>query len=221
MKMKKFYEINRDNTEEINYCLQEIGQALKENPSQAIKEIMQAGLIIDRLVPYRDGHSLRVCNYALLIAQNLKLCKKEMIMIEVSAILHDIGKIGLDNSILLKPEKLTKSEKKEIEKHALIGYIILHSFIDTSQILDGVRYHHEFWDGTGYPHGLRNNEIPLISRVIAVADAFDAMTSYRPYRSIYSKNKAITELKKFASIQFDAKMVRIFLEVLNELEYSY
>jgi putative nucleotidyltransferase with HDIG domain len=218
--MKKFYEIERCNTKEISYCLQQIGQALKQNPGQAIKEIMHAGLIIDRLVPYRDGHSLRVCNYALLIARNLKLSKKEMVMVEVSAILHDVGKIGIDNSILLKPEKLTKTEKKEIEKHTLIGYIILHSFIDKPQILDGVRYHHEFWDGTGYPHGLRNNEIPLISRIIAVADAFDAMTSYRPYRSIYSKNKAITELKRFAGIQFDAKMVRIFLEVLNELKYS-
>ena len=218
--MKKFYEINRRNTKEINYCLQQIGQALEDNPGQAIKEIMHAGLIIDRLVPYRDGHSLRVCNYALLIARSLRLNKEEMIMVEVSAILHDIGKIGIDNSILLKPEKLTKAEKREIEKHTLTGYIILHSFIDRPQILDGVRYHHEFWDGTGYPYGLRDNEIPLISRVIAVADAFDAMTSHRPYRSIYSKNKAIAELKKFAGIQFEAKMVRIFLEVLNELRYS-
>jgi putative nucleotidyltransferase with HDIG domain len=206
---------------EIIYYLQEIGQVLKDNPNQVMKILRNVAKMIDNYVPYHDGHSLRVSEYALAIAKELKFDKEGLVLIEASALLHDIGKVEIDEELLTKTQRLSIIEKREIEKHSLIGYFILATFIDIIQILDGVKSHHEWWDGSGYPYGLKGIKIPLIARILAVADAYDAMTSYRPYRFAYSREKAIVELEKFAGIQFDAKMVRIFLEVLNKLNYSY
>jgi putative nucleotidyltransferase with HDIG domain len=200
--------------------LQEIVRALKDKPDEALKELREIGELINGLVPYQDGHSLRVSEYALAIAKALKFNKKELIMVEAAALLHDIGKIGIDKEILSKPQTLTRREKEEIEKHVLRGYVMLAEFTDIPQILNGVTSHHECWDGSGYPYGLRNTEIPLIGRILAVADAYDAMTSQRPYRAVYSKDEAITELKVLSGIQFDAHIVKIFLRVLNKLHKS-
>jgi HD-GYP domain-containing protein (c-di-GMP phosphodiesterase class II) len=195
--------------------LQEIVRALKDRPSLALKELRQIGRLFDSIVPYRDGHNQRVSRYALAIARELKFSKKELVIVEASALLHDLGKVGIDEQILWKPGPLTNMERKEIQKHVLRGYYILSGFTDISEILKGVRAHHEHWDGTGYPDGLSDGEIPLIGRILAVADAYDAMTSQRPYRQIYTKEEAIAELKKFSGIQFDAKIVEIFLKVLR------
>jgi len=112
---------------------------------------------------------------------------------------------------------LTKEEKEEIDKHVLRGYHILSGFTDIPEILNGVKTHHEFYDGSGYPEGLDDDEIPLIGRILAVADAYDAMTSKRPYRKIFTKDQAIMELKRLSGIQFDKDVVRIFLKSLKNL----
>ncbi|MGB9722037.1 MAG: HD-GYP domain-containing protein, partial [bacterium] len=166
-------------------CLKEIVQALKNKPDEALVELREIGKTLDSIVPYRDGHSQRVAKYAVEIAKRVGFSKEQLVMVEASALLHDLGKIGIDETILYKPEPLTKEEKEEIDKHVLRGYYILSGFTDIPEVLNGVKCHHEFWDGSGYPEGLEDGQIPLIGRILAVCDAFDAMTSKRPYRKVF------------------------------------
>jgi len=198
-------------------CLKEIVQALKNEPEKALIELREIGRTLDSIVPYRDGHSQRVARYALMIAKEMGFSKEQLVMVEAGALLHDLGKIGIDEAILYKPLPLTKAEKEEIDKHVLRGYHILSGFTDFPEILNGVKTHHEFWDGSGYPEGLEDGQIPLIGRILAVADAYDAMTSKRPYRKVLTKEQAITELKRLSGIQFDKDGVKIFLKSLKNL----
>ena len=197
-------------------CLREIVKALKDQPEQAIKELREIGKTLDSIVPYKDGHSQRVAKYALMIAEKMGFTKEQMVMIEASALLHDLGKIGIDEMILLKPAPLTMEEKEEIDKHVLRGYHILSGFTDIPELLNGVKTHHEFWNGSGYPEGLDDGKIPLIGRILAVADAYDAMTSKRPYRKVFTKQQAISELKRLSGTQFDTEVVKIFLDVISK-----
>jgi putative nucleotidyltransferase with HDIG domain len=198
-------------------CLKEIVKALKDKPDEALKELREIGKTLDSIVPYRDGHSQRVSQYAIAIAENMGFDKKQLVLVEASALLHDLGKIGIDETILLKPLPLTMEEKREIEKHVLRGYYILSGFTETPEILNGIKCHHEHWDGSGYPEGLENGKIPLIGRILAVADAYDAMTSERPYREVYTRKKAIAELKRLSGIQFDKEIVKIFLKISGKV----
>ena len=194
-------------------------QALKKEPEKALVELREIGKTLDSIVPYRDGHSQRVARYALMIAQEMGFSKEQLVMVEVSALLHDLGKIGIDEAILYKPGVLTKEEKEEIDKHVLRGYHILSGFTDIPEILNGVKCHHEFWDGSGYPEGLEDGQIPLIGRILAVADAYDAMTSKRPYRKVFTKEQAIAELKRLSGIQFDKEVVKIVLRSIKNLSH--
>jgi HD-GYP domain-containing protein (c-di-GMP phosphodiesterase class II) len=196
-------------------CLKEIVQALKDKSEEAIKELREIGKTLDSIVPYRDGHSQRVAQYALAVAKKMGFSEEQLVMVEASALLHDLGKVGIDETILLKPSRLTRKEKQEVNAHVLRGYYILQGFTEIAEILNGVKFHHEFYDGSGYPEGLEDGRIPLIGRIIAVADAYDAMTSKRPYRKVFTKQQAITELKKLAGIQFDKEIVGIFLQVVT------
>jgi HD-GYP domain-containing protein (c-di-GMP phosphodiesterase class II) len=129
---------------------------------------------------------------------------------------HDIGNIRIDDHILRKPGRLTKEELVEIQKHCDIGHRIAQSAPDLAHISDFILKHHEWWDGSGYPLGLKGNEIPLESRVIAIADAYEAMTAGRPHRAAMSKKEAIGELKKCSGTQFDPYLVKRFIEVVGE-----
>ena len=129
---------------------------------------------------------------------------------------HDIGKINIDESILAKPGPLTDTERLEVQRHAETGYRILSSVSGFANIAEHVLAHHERWDGRGYPKGLKGKEIPLEARIIAVAEAYDAMTTETPYRHALSKEEAIGELKHYAGTQFDPEIVRVFIsEVLD------
>jgi len=133
-------------------------------------------------------------------------------------LLHDIGKITIDENVLNKPGKLTDDEWNEIKRHPEIGYRILNTVNDMSDMASYVLYHHERWDGKGYPKGLKGDEIPFVSRIINIVDSYDAMTSERSYQKALSKEVAIEELKKNAGTQFDAELVSVFIEkVLGKL----
>lgn len=136
-------------------CLKEIVKALQNESEKALLDLREIGKTLDSVVPYRDGHSQRVARYALMIAEKMSFSKGQLLMIEASALLHDLGKIGIDEAILYKSSPLTKEEKEEIDKHVLRGYHILSGFTDIPEILDGVKTHHEYWDGSGYPEGLK------------------------------------------------------------------
>jgi len=157
-------------------------------------------------------HSKRVSEICVDIATNMDFAKDEINQIRIAGLMHDIGKIGIEAKILDKPEKLNDEEWNEIKRHSEIGYRILSSVNEFSEIADYVLEHHERWDGKGYPKGLKGEEIAIRARIIAIADAYDAMTSSRVYRETLSDEQAVEEIKKYSGVQFDPKIVEIFVE---------
>lgn len=165
--------------------------------------------------PYTEKHSKRMAEYAMATARELGLSIYYSEIVRYATILHDIGKIGVSDQILSKNGPLNEKEWDEIKKHSIIGAEILtqiNSFSEPSKL---IYHHHERYNGGGYPNGLKGEEIPLGSRIIAVVDAYDAMISRRPYREAMSREEAIAELKKNAGKQFDKKVVEAFLKVLD------
>ena len=171
---------------------------------------------IDAKDEYTYDHADRARKYAKEIAVKMNLPYTIVRNIEYAALMHDIGKIGIADDILLKKESLTEEELKIIRKHPSIGYKILAPVQFLSPVAPMVLYHQEWYDGTGYPEGLAKEEIPLGARIVAVIDAYDAMTSDRPYRKSLSVKEAIEQLKIGSGKQFDPKIVDIFIDILKK-----
>ena len=167
---------------------------------------------------YTGGHTQRVTNYALLLADELALPLEQRRFLQIGTPLHDIGKIGVDDAILRKTGRLTEEEYEAMKAHTVQGTTILETIPDLKPILSIVRSHHERWNGSGYPDGLEGEEIPLLARIVAVADTFDAMVSDRPYRAGLSTDKAFTELEVKSGIDFDPCCVQAFLNRRAEVE---
>ena len=165
-----------------------------------------------------EAHAKRLQKYALQMGRELNLSDSQMDELQLLAALHDIGKIAILKSILMKPEKLTKDEWNVMTKHTEIGYRIAQSSTDLAPIAEAILAHHERWDGTGYPHGLKGEEIPLISRIISVVDAFDVMISGRSYKVAVSREEALEELKVCSGTQFDPNLVLVFIQMIGQSE---
>jgi HD-GYP domain-containing protein (c-di-GMP phosphodiesterase class II) len=180
------------------------------------KELLLRGVIrsminaIDAKDSYTCGHSDRVAEYARLIARELSLDLNQCEQIYMTGLLHDVGKIGVPDEVLNKPGQLTDSEFELIKQHPVIGFEILKHLENLDYVLPGVLHHHEAIDGSGYPHGLQGSEIPLEARILAVADAYDAMTSDRPYRRGMPGEKAEAILRNGAGRQWDPDCVDAF-----------
>lgn len=191
---------------------------LKQNEYKSI--IMQSlktfANIIDAKDSYTSGHSLRVAKYAQEISRRMGKSADEQERIFQISLIHDIGKIAIDNKILNKPGKLTPEERRIIQQHTITGGDILKDFTTIQGIEDGARYHHESFDGSGYPAGLVGKAIPECARIICVADAFDAMNSDRCYRKKLSKDAIRTELERCSDIQFDGEIARHVLQMMEE-----
>ncbi len=162
-------------------------------------------------------HSKRVSEYTLLIAKGLGIPERDLVEIERGSLLHDIGKIGISDNILLKPGKLTEEEWKEMRKHSTIGYNILNGIDFLEEAAQLVLQHHERFDGTGYPQGLAGEQILWGARIFAVVDTFDAMTSDRPYRKALGYCVAREEIIRFSGRQFDPHIVECFLNIPEEI----
>ena len=167
---------------------------------------------------YEQMHTERVAQLSELVAMRMKLDEKATEDLKVAANLHDIGKIAVDPAVLRKPGKLDASEQRAMEQHSEIGYQILKSVDEYVHIANFVLHHHERWDGTGYPHGLAGEDIPLFSRIICVVDAFEAMTSQRNYQVRRNANEAIAELERCAGTQFDPRVVEAFVAAFRRCE---
>ncbi|MCB2188678.1 MAG: response regulator [Deltaproteobacteria bacterium] len=165
--------------------------------------------------PYTRQHSRRVTNLSVLTAQTMGLGIEQMESLRFAAYLHDIGKIGIKDHILLKESRLTNEEYEQIKLHPVIGESIIGSMDLSPQERAIIRHHHERWDGRGYPDGLGGEDIPRLARIVAVADAFDAMTSDRPYRQAKVREQAVAELLRCRDSQFDPLVVEAFMEMLQ------
>jgi putative nucleotidyltransferase with HDIG domain len=170
---------------------------------------------LDAKSPWTAGHSKRVTQYAVAIAEELDKGSEFLNAVQTCGLLHDIGKIAIPEKLLDKQGAITYNERRTIAEHAVRGAKIL-EHIDTFQpFLPGIRHHHERWDGEGLPDGLAGEEIPLLARVLAVADSYDAMTSDRPYRQRRTRAEAIEEIERCSGTQFDPQVVEAFIEVAS------
>lgn len=169
--------------------------------------------------PYTRGHSDRVAEYSVLIGEKLNLSEEDLKTIRVGGLFHDIGKIGIPDSILLKDSKLTDDEYSEIKNHPSIGAHILCNAEVFKEIIPIVKHHHERYDGRGYPGNLQGNDIPYFARIAAIADAFDAMTSKRTYRNSLPIEIVRGEIEKNLGTQFDPELGRVFLNIIDN-EYN-
>ncbi len=176
---------------------------------------LSLALAIEKRDPYTGGHTKRVFHYSKLIGEKIGLKGEELEELELSAILHDIGKIGIPDSILRKKEPLTEEERKIIEKHPVVGAEIVMGIDGMEKIVKGIKYHHEKWNGTGYPEGLKGEEIPLFARIISIADVLDALTTERPYKKAIGKEEAISYLLKRKGKEFWKDGVDALNEISN------
>ena len=209
-----------DRTREVVTELREKNQALKKN-SEEILELNEGLLItlseiIELRDPYVLGHSMQVSKYATEIARLLGLNEKQIDLIRKAGLLHDIGKLGIPMEILTKPGRLTREEYEIVKKHAALGADLVKDSPSLRPIASIIRHHHEFYDGSGYPDGLAGNKISIEARVIAVADAIEAMTSDRPYRKAHKLEDVIDELNKCSGSQFDPLVLPAALMLLEE-----
>lgn len=172
---------------------------------------------IDAKSHWTSGHSSIVANYSVEIGKKMSFSQQELKDLELGALLHDIGKLGTYESILNKPDKLTDEEFNLVKLHPVTGSEILSPIAQLKNIIPAIRHHHEFYNGDGYPDGLKGEEIPLMARIICVADSVDSMGSDRPYRKGRPKEEIIEELKKYSGIQFDPQIAKIFLEIYQEM----
>jgi putative nucleotidyltransferase with HDIG domain len=179
----------------------------------AARTILKA---LDAKDKYTYVHSMRVCYFSLVIGKELQLTDKEMYELELSALFHDIGKIGTPDAVLNKKSRLTEEEFEVMKQHPSESYNILKGFSVFEKVARFAKHHHERYDGRGYPDGLKGEQIPLFSRIILISDTFDAMTSTRVYRKGLSHEIAFEELIEFSGSQFDSELVKSFIRGMEK-----
>ena len=212
--------------------IKEINAELLDSKKQIESAYLESIEILRQTVEAKDnytrGHSDRVAAYSVLIGQRLGLSPDDIRTLRIGGMFHDIGKIGIPDKILLKADKLNSTEYNEIKKHPIIGKNILSNAVIFKDIIPIVLYHHERYDGKGYPYGLSDKDIPFLARIVSVADAFDAMTTKRSYRPELKIEYVKKEIKSKTGTQFDPIVATTFLDVINtefnliaEIQKSY
>ena len=183
---------------------------------------MLDGLVtmVDNKDHYTRRHSEDVTEYALALASRLDLSVETERSLRVAALLHDVGKLGVPDHILRKPAALSDAEFEVIKNHVTLGELVIQGIPNQEEVIEAVSSHHERIDGKGYPRGLKGTEIPLLGRILAVTDAYSAMTTDRPYRKGLSPEKARAELRHVAGTQLDPHIVEVFLTVLEDSEVA-
>ncbi|HZP31775.1 MAG TPA: HD domain-containing phosphohydrolase [Candidatus Acidoferrales bacterium] len=200
---------------DIENYIARLKQAAQENRELFLGSIRMLAAAIDEKDPYTRGHSDRVAKYSVLIGQQLGLSAEELDRLRISALLHDVGKIGVDDRVLKKPGALTQEEFQLMKQHPSKGANIMRPVAQLKDVLPGIELHHEHVDGKGYPYGLKGDEIPLMARIIAVSDTLDAMTTNRPYQSAREIDDALQVIHKVAGSKFDVKVVEALESVVQ------
>ena len=212
--------LSYENRIKISNQNKELEQKSKEQ-EHLIMNILEAFTVaIEIKNIYLKGHSKKVAEISKSIATQLGLSADEIHKIYIAGLLHDIGKIGISEKILNKPSKLSKEEYAIIKEHVSMGAAIVSQVNEFKELVKFIKYHHERWDGQGYPQGLAGDEIPLGARIICVADSYDAMLSNRSYRNMFSHQEAIIEIKKCSGTQYDPRVVKVFVGMLNDRKYA-
>lgn len=201
--------------EHIQQYISELRKAAEENRMLFIGTVRALAEAIDGKDAYTRGHSERVMRYSVLIAQYMTLSDDEIEDIRIAGILHDVGKIGIDDKILKKPAALTDEEYRIMKQHPQIGAKIMSEIPQMKRYIPGMFYHHECLDGKGYPLGLRGDQIPLMARIISVADVFDAMTTNRPYQRAMDTEVAVERIKSFVGTRYDNHVVEALVGALH------
>lgn len=202
-------------TDAVDRYVRSLRQALQENEELLIDSIRALAAAIDAKNPYTRGHSERVSQYAVAVAHHFGVKGREIKRVEIAALLHDVGKIGIEDAILLKPEALTDQEFAQMRNHVVKGAAIVSPIKRLKDMLPGIRSHHENWDGSGYPDGLKGDAIPLVARLISIADTFDAMTTDRPYQKGMDLQAAMERLQAMAGRRLDPRVVDAFFAAVR------
>jgi putative nucleotidyltransferase with HDIG domain len=200
---------------EAKFLKEKIEKLTKRTNQGLIEAISAFAKTIELKDQCTGEHVERTVHYATELAKKLNLSNHEIELVRQAAMLHDLGKIGVSEEILRKRTKLTKKEFEEIKKHPQIGVDIIRPIQFLHSIIPLMLYHHERWDGKGYPYGLKAEEIPIGARIIAIADVYQALISDRPYRKAYNKNKAIEIIKQNTGSQFDPNIANAFLSLIK------
>jgi putative two-component system response regulator len=207
LRIKRGYQI------ELESKVKEQREKIEKKMLDTITSLVNA---LEAKDPYQEGHSKQVKEIALEIADKLEYTKKEKEMLSYACMIHDIGKVGIPDSILMKPETLTEKEYAIMKKHPEIGEFIINPAIRNKKILNAVLHHHERYDGKGFPDSLKGGKIPESARILAIADSLSAMMSKRPYRKGLSRKEIVEELRKNSGTQFDPKLVKICLKLMEK-----
>jgi len=198
-------------TDRIECFVQDLQRSADENHDLFVGTVKALAAAIDGKDPYTRGHSERVSRFAVATAEGLGLSADETEKIRVSALLHDVGKIGIDDRVLKKPAALSDEEFEIMKSHPQKGYKIMSQIPAMREFLPGMYMHHEMINGQGYPQGLQGDEIPMQARIVSVADTFDAMTTERPYQQAMDLETALTRLKSFVGTRYDVRVVAAFV----------
>ena len=201
--------------DEIKRINEELSESNEKLEKASLDMVQTLRYTVEAKDTYTRGHSDRVSEYSVLIGEKLGLPEDQIKTLRIGGLFHDIGKIGIPDSILLKPDKLSDDEYSQIKNHPSIGAHILGSAEIFKDIIPIVKHHHERYDGNGYPSRLKGEEIPYIARIAAVADTFDAMTSRRSYRGPIDIEHVKEEIKRCEGTQFDPQIAEVFLDILN------
>lgn len=205
-------------SQELEHFVEDLKRAADENRALFLGSIQMLAGAVDEKDPYTRGHSDRVTRYSMLIGKEMKLDAGFLETLQISAQLHDVGKIGIEDHILKKPGALTAEEFEVMKTHTTKGANILRPVIQLAEMLPGIELHHEALDGRGYPYGLAGEQIPLLARVIAVADTFDALTTNRPYQHAHTPEEAFKIIKNLAGKRLDPDAVRALIAVYDRGE---
>lgn len=198
-------------SESIRDAFENLKRAARENHELFINSIRALAAAIDAKDPYTRGHSERVARYASQVAREMELPAQEVRRVRLSALLHDVGKIGIDDRILRKPSALTEEEFEIMKSHPVKGAAIMEAIPELRDVIPGMKHHHERWEGGGYPDGLKGEDIPLQARIVSVADTFDAMTTTRPYQSAMDIRFVFQRLRDLAGNRFDPTVVNALI----------